>query len=75
MSRNFLPKAVLGESKVALPLQAKQKGPRYTPVSRRHERPSAILWLMRVRQAEDHRRQEAGSGLLAFGLRDFERGG
>src|SRR3979411_3265720 len=33
----------LGESKVALPPQAKQKGPRYTPVSRRHERPAAIL--------------------------------
>ena len=25
----------------------KKKGPRYTPVSRRHERPSAILWLVR----------------------------
>ncbi|MBA2402152.1 MAG: DUF1013 domain-containing protein, partial [Bradyrhizobium sp.] len=31
----------LGESKVALPPAAKKKGPRYTPVSRRHERPSA----------------------------------
>ena len=37
----------LGESKVTLPSQAKKKGPRYTPVSRRHERPSAILWLVR----------------------------
>src|SRR5437763_26463 len=37
----------LGESKVTLPPQAKKKGPRYTPVSRRHERPSAILWLVR----------------------------
>jgi hypothetical protein len=37
----------LGESKVALPSTAKKKGPRYTPVSRRHERPSAILWLVR----------------------------
>src|SRR5664280_2199584 len=37
----------LRESKVALPPQAKKKGPRYTPVSRRHERPSAILWLVR----------------------------
>src|SRR5712675_1349099 len=27
--------------------QGKKKGPRYTPVSRRHERPSAILWLVR----------------------------
>src|SRR4051794_19637641 len=32
----------LGESKVSLPPQVKKKGPRYTPVSRRHERPSAI---------------------------------
>src|SRR5258706_2374573 len=37
----------LGERRVALPPQAKKKGPRYTPVSRRHERPSAILWLVR----------------------------
>lgn len=37
----------LGESKVILPQAAKKKGPRYTPVSRRHERPSAILWLVR----------------------------
>src|SRR5881275_1148563 len=37
----------LGESKVSLPPQAKKKGPRYTPVSRRHARPSAILWLVR----------------------------
>ena len=37
----------LGESKVVLPPAAKKKGPRYTPVSRRHERPSAILWLVR----------------------------
>ncbi|MGJ4892671.1 DUF1013 domain-containing protein [Bradyrhizobium sp. HKCCYLR20261] len=37
----------LQESKVVLPPQPKRKGPRYTPVSRRHERPSAILWLVR----------------------------
>lgn len=37
----------LGESKVRLPEAKKKKGPRYTPVSRRHERPSAILWLVR----------------------------
>ena len=37
----------LQDSKVALPPAAKKKGPRYTPVSRRHERPSAILWLVR----------------------------
>jgi hypothetical protein len=33
----------IAESKVTLPPQAKKKGPRYTPVSRRHERPSATL--------------------------------
>src|SRR5690349_6147794 len=37
----------LSESKVILPEAKKKKGPRYTPVSRRHERPSAILWLLR----------------------------
>lgn len=37
----------LEESKVVLPPATKKKGPRYTPVSRRHERPSAILWLVR----------------------------
>ena len=37
----------LQESNVRLPAPARKKGPRYTPVSRRHERPSAILWLVR----------------------------
>src|SRR5690349_3765228 len=37
----------LAETKVTLPPQTKKRGPRYTPVSRRHERPSAILWLVR----------------------------
>lgn len=38
----------LAESKVELPLQAQtRKGPRYTPVSRRHDRPNAVLWLLR----------------------------
>jgi hypothetical protein len=37
----------LAETKVRLPEAKKKKGPRYTPVSRRHERPSAILWLVR----------------------------
>ena len=32
---------------MTLPPQPKKKGPRYTPVSRRHDRPSAILWLVR----------------------------
>ncbi len=35
------------ESKVRLPEPKRRKGPRYTPVSRRHDRPNAILWLLR----------------------------
>jgi hypothetical protein len=34
-------------SKVSLPPVNKKKGPRYTPVSRRQDRPNAILWLVR----------------------------
>lgn len=39
----------LAESKVEIPqIQAAlRKGPRYTPVSRRHDRPNAVLWLLR----------------------------
>ncbi|MGR7996085.1 MULTISPECIES: DUF1013 domain-containing protein [unclassified Xanthobacter] len=37
----------LQESKVRLPEQKKRRGPRYTPVSRRQDRPNAILWLLR----------------------------
>ena len=34
--------------KVKLPeMKSSRKGPRYTPVSRRHDRPNAILWLVR----------------------------
>src|SRR3954465_5013168 len=33
--------------KVRLPEAKKKKGPRYTPVSRRQDRPNAILWLLR----------------------------
>lgn len=40
-------KLKLAESKVQLPPPATRKGPRYTPVSRRHERPNAVLWLLR----------------------------
>ena len=36
----------IAEPKVKVP-EKKTRGPRYTPVSRRHERPSAILWLVR----------------------------
>ena len=39
----------LSTPKVRLPEQksSKKKGPRYTPVSRRQDRPNAILWLIR----------------------------
>ena len=37
----------LAEPKVIVPDMAAKKGPRYTPVSRRHDRPNAILWLLR----------------------------
>ena len=41
-------KLLLAESKVQLPpLPQTRKGPRYTPVSRRHDRPNAVLWLLR----------------------------
>ena len=36
----------MADRKVRVPL-AKRKGPRYTPVSRRQDRPNAILWLLR----------------------------
>jgi hypothetical protein len=37
----------LAEAKVHLPEAKRKKGPRYTPVSRRQDRPNAILWLVR----------------------------
>jgi hypothetical protein len=38
----------VAESRVKLPeMKRTKKGPRYTPVSRRHDRPNAILWLIR----------------------------
>jgi uncharacterized protein len=38
----------LAPPKVKLPESKRmKKGPRYTPVSRRHDRPNAILWLLR----------------------------
>ena len=39
-------KLKLSEPKVRVP-ESKRKGPRYTPVSRRQDRPNAILWLVR----------------------------
>src|SRR6059036_2869077 len=38
----------LADPKVRLPeTKSKKRGPRYTPVSRRQDRPNAILWLIR----------------------------
>ncbi|HEY2185006.1 MAG TPA: cell cycle transcriptional regulator TrcR [Xanthobacteraceae bacterium] len=37
----------LSAPKVRLPEPKRKKGPRYTPVSRRQDRPNAILWLVR----------------------------
>ena len=37
----------LNNPKVRLPATERKKGPRYTPVSRRQDRPNAILWLVR----------------------------
>jgi hypothetical protein len=37
----------LAEAKVDIPEVKTKKGPRYTPVSRRHDRPNAVLWLLR----------------------------
>jgi uncharacterized protein len=39
-------KLKLAESKVRIPV-SKRKGPRYTPVSKRQDRPNAIRWLIR----------------------------
>ena len=55
LSREEIEKAVadpnhrlkLLDPKVCLPETKKKKGPRYTPVSRRQDRPNAILWLVR----------------------------
>src|SRR5436853_3485372 len=40
-------KLKISEPKVRLPQPKSKKGPRYTPVSRRQDRPNAILWLVR----------------------------
>jgi hypothetical protein len=37
----------LSKSRVALPETKSKRAPKYTPVSRRHDRPNAILWLLR----------------------------
>lgn len=40
-------KLQLALSKVHVPEMKAKAGPRYTPVSRRHDRPNAVLWLLR----------------------------
>ena len=40
-------KLKLSEPKVEIPVVKTKKGPKYTPVSRRQDRPNAILWLLR----------------------------
>jgi hypothetical protein len=40
-------KLKLAERRVRVPEQKTKRGPRYTPVSRRQDRPNAILWLVR----------------------------
>lgn len=37
----------ISEPKVEIPVVKTKKGPKYTPVSRRQDRPNAILWLLR----------------------------
>jgi hypothetical protein len=37
----------LAKSRVKLPDSRSKRPPKYTPVSKRHERPNAILWLLR----------------------------
>jgi uncharacterized protein len=37
----------LADARVAVPEAKPKKGPRYTPVSKRQDRPNAILWLVR----------------------------
>ena len=37
----------LAEPKFEMPQLKSKRSPRYTPVSRRHERPNAVLWLLR----------------------------
>ncbi len=40
-------KLQLAKSKVIVPAASKRRGPKYTPVSRRQDRPDAISWLLR----------------------------
>ncbi len=74
----------LSEPKVEVPEVKTKRGPRYTPVSRRQDRPNAILWLLknhpelkdfadhaagRHHQADHHRHPRAQPLELAQPLR------
>ena len=37
----------LADAKVRLPEAKRKKGPRYTPVSKRQDKPNAVMWLLR----------------------------
>jgi uncharacterized protein len=45
--RNSSYRLTLAKSKVTFPEVKTKRVPKYTPVSRRHDRPNAILWLLR----------------------------
>lgn len=45
--RNADHRMKVAEPKVRVPEMKKVRGPRYTPVSKRQDRPNAILWLLR----------------------------
>lgn len=45
--RNPAYRLKLAEPKFEMPQVKSKRSPRYTPVSRRHERPNAVLWLLR----------------------------
>ena len=40
-------KLQMAKSKIIVPASVKRRGPKYTPVSRRQDRPDAISWLLR----------------------------
>ncbi len=46
--KNNKHKLRVAESKVEVPVVKTKRGPRYTPVSKRHDRPNAVLWLLKA---------------------------
>jgi uncharacterized protein len=45
--KNDKHKMKVAVSKVEVPVVKTKRGPRYTPVSKRHDRPNAVLWLIK----------------------------